>query len=150
MKKILVGIDGSNASMNALRYAIKMAKSINSEVMGISVINEPSYKEYYADISAKLKAETEAFLKTAKEKFSGEGINITTDIAYGAPDEVLAEIAKKDKDVFMIVVGASGKGRGSRIFAGSQTHALVNQVASGLSCVVVVVPGYDAEFLNRI
>lgn len=150
MKKILVGLDGSTASMNALKYAVKTAKSIGAEIIGVSVINEPSYSEYYADISSKLKAETEAFLSATKDKFAGEGIVITTNISYGTPDEVLAEIARKDKDIAMIVVGASGKGRGSRIFAGSQTHALINQVAGGLPCVVVVVPGYDEEFLNRI
>ena len=41
----------------------------------------------------------------------------------------------------MIVVGASGRGRGSRVIVGSKTHALVNQVAAGLQCPVIVVPG---------
>lgn len=150
MKKILVGIDGSAASMNAVSYAVKTAKCIGAEVIGVSIINEPSYKEYYIDISGKIKAETEVFLSAAKEKFAGEGVKITTDIFNGTPDEVLAGIARKDKDIAMIVVGASGKGRGSRIFAGSQTLALVNQVAGGLPCAVVVVPGDNEEFLNRI
>lgn len=150
MKKILVGLDGSNASINALKYAIKTAKNIGAEIVGLTVINEPPYKEYYADISVKLKAEAESFFTKIKEKFGGEGINITTEIATGVPDEVLVEIAKKDKDVSMIVVGASGKGRGSRIFAGSNTVALVNQVAAGLPCAVVVVTGDNEEFLERM
>ncbi|MCX8031135.1 MAG: universal stress protein [Thermodesulfovibrionales bacterium] len=150
MKKILVGLDGSNASMNALNYAIKLAKGIGAEVIGVTVINEPLYKEYYADISAKLKVEAEAFFEKVKEKFQVEGIKISTEIASGIPDEVLAEIAKKDKEIAMIVVGASGKGRGSRIFAGSNTVALVNQVAAGLPCAVVVVTGEGEEFLQRI
>lgn len=150
MKKILVGLDGSIASLNALKYAIKMAKLMGAEIIGVSVINEPSYSEYYADIAAKLKAETEAFLLTTKNKFASEGVSIATEIAYGVPDQVFAEIAKKDKDIAMIVVGASGKGRGSRIFAGSQTVALVNQVASGLPCAVIVVTGSNEEFLQRI
>lgn len=150
MKKILVGLDGSTASLNALKYAVKTAKITGAEIIGVSVINEPSYKEYYADISERLKTEAEAFLKTAKDKFAGEGVNIITEISYGVPDEILANIAKKDKDITMIVVGASGKGRGSRIFAGSQTMALVNQVASGLPCAVVVVTGAGEEFLQRV
>lgn len=150
MKKILVGVDGSAASMNAIIYAVKMAKYIGAEIFIVSVINEPSYKEYYTDISGKINAETEIFLSAAKEKFAGEGVKITTEISNGTPDEVLAEIARQDKDITMIVVGASGKGRGSRIFAGSQTLALVNQVAGGLPCAVIVVPGDNEEFLNRI
>ena len=150
MKKILVGVDGSDASMNAVRYAVKTAKQIGAEVIAVSVINEPSYKEYYADISGKIKAEAERLLLAAKEKFAGEGVNITSKVSYGTPDEVLAEIARQDNDIAMVVVGASGKGRGSRIFAGSQTHALVNQVAGGLPCAVVVVTGDNQEFLKRM
>ncbi len=147
MKKILVGLDGSDASINALAYAAKMAKFIGAEIIGVSVINEPPYKEYYADISAKIKAEMEAFLATAKTKFVSEGMPLTTQIFSGIPDEVLADIARKDNDVVMIIVGASGKGRASRIFAGSHTRALVNQSASDLPCAVVVV---NEECLKRI
>lgn len=150
MKKILVGLDGSHASMNALKYAIKMAKNMEAEIVALTVINEPPYKEYYHDISAKLKAEAESLFTKIRKIFEGEGVNITTEIATGVPDEILAEIAKKDKDVSMIVVGASGKGRASKIFAGSHTVALVNQVASGLPCAVVVVTGYNDEFIERM
>jgi nucleotide-binding universal stress UspA family protein len=148
--KILVGIDGSDASMNAAIYAVKMAKRLGAEVIAVSVINESAYKEFYADISEKIKAETERFLSTAKEIFAEQGINIITQIAYGVPDEVLAERAVQDKDIAMLVVGASGKGRVARIFAGSQTHALINRVAAGLPCAVVVVTGNNQEFLQRM
>lgn len=150
MKKILVGLDGSDASINALKYAIKTAKGLGAEIIGVTVINEPPYKEYYADISGKLKVEAEAFFAKIKEKFGREDVRISTEIASGVPDEILAGIAKKDKDIAMIVVGASGKGRGSRIFAGSHTVALVNQVAGGLPCAVVVVTGDNEEFLQRM
>jgi len=134
--------------MNALKYAVKMAKLMGAQITGISVINEPSYREYYRDISSKLKAEAEAVLNKAISEVSDEGITITTEVDIGSPDDVLAEVANNDKDVVMIVVGASGRGRGSRIFVGSITHALVNHVAAGLQCPVVVVPGSSEEFLK--
>ena len=40
MKKILVGIDGSHASVNALKYAVKMARLLRADIVGIAVINE--------------------------------------------------------------------------------------------------------------
>lgn len=140
MKKILVGIDGSQASINALKYAAKMAKLTGAEILGVNVINEPSYREYYSDLSEKLKAESEGILKKARAEVEKEGVAIKTRVDVGSPDAVLAEVAKTDKDVVMIVVGASGRGRGSRVFVGSKTHALVNHIAAGLQCSIVVVP----------
>jgi nucleotide-binding universal stress UspA family protein len=147
MKKIVVGVDGSQASMNALKYAARMAKLIGGEIVGINVINEPSYREYYKDISNKLKNEAEAILKKARAEVEKQGVVITTRVDIGAPDDMLAEAANADQDVSMIVVGSSR--RGSRIFVGSKSHALMNHMVAGLQCPVVVVPGTSEDFLKR-
>ncbi|PKL51674.1 MAG: hypothetical protein CVV37_05250 [Nitrospira bacterium HGW-Nitrospira-1] len=146
MKKILVGIDGSQESINALKYAARMAKLTGAEILGVNVINEPSYREYYRDLSDKLKAEAEGILKKAVAEVEKEGVAIKTQVDVGSPDAVLAEVAKADKDVVMIVVGTSGRGRGSKVFAGSRTHALINHIATGLQCPIVVVPGSPRTF----
>ena len=140
MKKILVGVDGSKESINALKYAAKMAKLTGAEILVVNVINEPSYREYYRDLSDRLKAEAEGILKKAIAEVEMEGVVIKTRVEVGAPDDVLAELAKDGDNVTMIVVGASGRGRGSRVFVGSKTHALVNHIAAGLECPIVVVP----------
>lgn len=150
MKKILVGIDGSKESINALKYAVKMAKLTGSEILGVNVINEPSYREYYRDLSDKLKADAEGVLKKAMAEVEMEGVAITTQVDVGSPDDVLVELAKNGNGVVMIVVGASGRGRGSRVFVGSKTHALVNHIAAGLQCPIVVVPGSSDDFLRRL
>jgi len=150
MKKILVGIDGSQESINALKYAVKMAKLTGAEILGVNVINEPSYREYYRDLSDKLKTEAEGILKKAMAEVEMEGVAIKTQVDVGSPDDVLAELAKNGNNVFMIVVGASGRGRGSRVFVGSKTHALVNHIAAGLQCPIVVVPGSSDNFLRRL
>ncbi|SPP99763.1 putative Universal stress protein [Candidatus Sulfobium mesophilum] len=150
MKKILVGIDGSQESINALKYAAKMAKLTGAEILGVNVINEPSYREYYRDLSDKLKAEAEDILKKAVAEVEMEGVAIKTQVDVGSPDDVLAELAENGNNVVMIVVGASGRGRGSRVFVGSKTHALVNHIAAGLQCPIVVVPGNSDNFLRRL
>ncbi len=150
MKKILVGIDGSRESINALKYAARMAKLTGGEVLGVNVINEPSYREYYRDLSGKLRAEAEDILKKAMAEVESDGVAIKTQVDVGSPDDVLAELAKNGSDVVMIVVGASGRGRGSRVFVGSMTHALLNHIAAGLQCPVVVVPGSSGDFLRRL
>jgi len=40
MKKILVDIDGSRASINPLKYPIKIAKSTGAEILRVNVINK--------------------------------------------------------------------------------------------------------------
>ena len=150
MKKILVGIDGSKESINALKYAVKMAKLTGSEILGVNVINEPSYREYYRDLSDKLKEEAEEILKKAVAEVEKESVPIQTQVDVGSPDDVLAELARNGNGVVMIVVGASGRGRGSRVFVGSKTHALVNHIAAGLQCPIVVVPGSSEAFLKRL
>ena len=150
MKTILVGIDGSQESINALKYAVRMAKLTGSQILGVNVINEPSYREYYRDLSDKLKTEAEGILKKAMAEVEMEGVAITTQVDVGSPDDVLAELAKNGNGVVMIVVGASGRGRGSRVFVGSKTHALVNHIAAGLQCPIVVVPGSSDNFLRRL
>ena len=150
MKKILVGIDGSHASVNALKYAVKVAGLLRADIVGIAVINELSYSEYYKDISGKLKTEAEGMLKTVLAGVNRDGVAILTQVENGTPDVVFAELTRADSDIAMVVVGASGRGRGSRVFIGSKTHALVNQVAAGLPCPVVVVPGSSEDFLKRV
>jgi nucleotide-binding universal stress UspA family protein len=150
MKKILVGLDGSQASLNALKYALKMAGLLRAEIVGITVINELSYSEYYKDISEKLKTEAEGMLQKVVAAVDKDGITIRTRIENGTPDVVFAELAKMDPEIAMVVVGASGRGRGSRVFVGSKTHALVNQAAAGLPCPVVVVPGNSEDLLKRV
>lgn len=150
MKKILVGIDGSRESINALKYAARMAKLTGADILGVNVINEPSYREYYRDLSGKLKADAEGILKKATAEVEKEGVGIKTQVEVGAPDDVLAELAKNGNNVVMLVVGASGRGRGSRVFAGSMTHALLNHIAAGLQCPLVVVPGNSEDFLRKL
>ena len=150
MKKILVGLDGSQPSLNALKYAIKMAGLLRADIVGIAVINELSYSEYYKDISGKLKTEAEGMLKKVVGGVEKDGVTIRTQVENGTPDVVFEGLTRADSDIVMVIVGASGRGRGSRVFIGSKTHALVNQVAAGLPCPVVVVPGGSEDFLKRV
>jgi nucleotide-binding universal stress UspA family protein len=46
MKKILVLIDGSECSLNAARYAVKLAKDENAQLFCIHVIGSVPYYGY--------------------------------------------------------------------------------------------------------
>jgi nucleotide-binding universal stress UspA family protein len=150
MKKILVSIDGSRSSINALKYAVKVARLLQAEIVGIHVINETSYSEYYQEISNKLKKEAEGVLKRVVDAVQKEGVVITTEVDTGIPDVILAQRAKTDPHVAMIVTSESRRGLGARVFIVSKAHALVDQIAAGLSCPVLVVPGNDDDLLKSI
>jgi nucleotide-binding universal stress UspA family protein len=150
MKKILVSIDGSRSSINALKYAVKMARLLHAEIVGINVINETSYGEYYQEISNKLKKEAEGVLKRVVDAVQKEGVVITTEVDTGIPDVILAQRARTDPHVAMIVTSESRRGLGARVFVVSKAHALVDQIAAGLSCPVLVVPGNDDDLPKSI
>ena len=150
MKRILVGINGSQSSLNALKYAVKMARLLQAEIVGINVINDTTYGEYYKEISNKLKKEAEGVLKRVVDAVQKEGVVITTEVDIGIPDVILARRAKTDPHVAMIVTSESRRGLGARVFIVSKAHALVDQIATGLSCPVLVVPGNNDDFLKWI
>jgi nucleotide-binding universal stress UspA family protein len=150
MKKILVGIDGSQASVHALKYAVKMARLLQAEIVGMNVINETTYNEYHKDISNKLEKEAEAVLKRVVDAVQKEGVVITTEVDTGMPDAMLARRAKTDPHVVMIVISESRRGIGERVFIVSKAHALVDQISTGLTCPVLVVPGNSEDFLKWI
>jgi nucleotide-binding universal stress UspA family protein len=66
MKKILIPIDGSECSLNAARYAVKLAKDENAQVFCIHVIesvpyygyvgSQPAIERYYEDLEEKVQS----------------------------------------------------------------------------------------------
>jgi nucleotide-binding universal stress UspA family protein len=48
MKRIVVPLDGSDPSFSAAKYAIKLAKMTNAEVLFTHVVVNPPYIEYRA------------------------------------------------------------------------------------------------------
>lgn len=127
--KILVPIDGSKNSMEAVKIALKYAKTTKTDIYLMTVIPFISGLDLELTASAKeslessLKSRGEDILKQAQDILSSEGISAKTIIAssISAADEII-NFAEKEK-IDLIIIGNRGVG-------GSATRFLMGSVAS--------------------
>jgi nucleotide-binding universal stress UspA family protein len=126
MKKILVAVDGSEASMHAVRTAVVLAKGLNA-TLTIAHVVPPTFVP--PEVPFAVQPWTEEALAAGEKlleaaaRDSGmacERMNVT-----GSAAERLAEIA--DTGNFdLVVVGSKGRGAVSRMLIGSVTDRLVH------------------------
>jgi nucleotide-binding universal stress UspA family protein len=118
IRKILVGVDGSENSMRAADMAADLAKRYSAQVHLIFVIGGQDYtmlegKEVWAE---KVSHIGEVELKKAAGMMDAAGVRYSKDIDFGHPVKKLLEHAK---DFDMVVLGAHGKGATKGLFMGS-------------------------------
>ena len=133
--EIVVGVDGSDASMVALRWAAAEAAATGAPVRIVHAWQVPIYSEMAApqvltaleEGAAKLVADVAADPALA-------GVTVERDVACGgAANALLAH----DVDASMLVVASRGHGKLKRLLLGSTSR----QVAQHATSPVVVVPG---------
>ena len=113
--KILLPIDGSKSSMNAVKYVAKLAKNSRSPVnvtlvsvhddIGLSHVKQFVSKSVVDDY---LREISEKELKPAQKILATAGIKHNMAIRRGHISEEIIALANKDK-VDMIVMGAKGR-----------------------------------------
>lgn len=136
-KKILLPTDGSECAEEAAEHAALIAGQNNAEIIVLNVLETYPIRglpvEALAQKVAELfKEEGEEALKTvsevikereAKEGFKNE-IKITLEQKEGSPADMILQTIE-DKDVDLVVMGASGKHRLERFFIGSVAEKTV-------------------------
>ena len=135
LRRILVAVDGSNASFNASTYAIDLAKRNDAELIAIHVIY-PTYSQYEAalsprperlqEVSRKEMEEGEQHVNRVKQKATEEKVSITTDVIITITSVVkeIVEYAEKNK-TDMIVIGSRGMTGFKRLLLGSVADGVV-------------------------
>ncbi len=127
MKKILAAVDGSDASMHAIRKALEIADAMGGELTLAHVVPHVFVPAEVPFDSGRLVEEAlrggELLLtETAKELGRPAMSRVCL---KGAPGEALAEFA--DSGNFdLVVVGSKGRGAVSRMLVGSTTDRLVH------------------------
>ena len=120
--KYLVAVDGSEPSMDALRYAVEQAAATGAEVIAVSVVvpeqfftggDDPpmSYTETADELVTEdiedAETEAQAALDDAAEIGDETGVDVETGMLYGEPVEALTEYAD-DQAVDAIYLGHRG------------------------------------------
>lgn len=131
--RIVVGVDGSDASLDALRWGLRQAQLTQSQLEAVtcwSILNQ--YAELVAD-QIDWDGRAKALLEEALDAVDAdEDVPITRTTVQGHPAQVLTG-ASTDAD--LLVVGSRGHGG----FAGMLLGSVSGHVSTHADCPVVVV-----------
>lgn len=147
LKKILLPIDGSKASLKAYDYAKELATKFDSEITLIHVkhtFDQPFYYQHGYDLAdfnvgqmiKKYEQEPEypenflteighKILDTAEEHFQGVNIKIEKEILQGRPAHTIIEFAENN-EFDLIIMCTHGMSIPRRFTLGSVTNKVVH------------------------
>ncbi len=118
MKKILVGVDGSEHSKKALAEAVRIAKKFEAEITVVNIFY-PAPTPSAHEFSHKILENAKAFLEDEKVRYRLVSATSTN------PSKVITDMAKDGK-FDLVVIGRRGAGA---------THELVlGSVCNKISC----------------
>lgn len=140
-KKILVPVDGSRYSLDAVRLAAKIAKIHGSELMLLHVIDELIVdqlkcfsKENTDAIRKEFRHQAHGFLNDMESEIRKEKVHLEVLITEGVPHEAILQEASS-WGAELIVMGKLGRRGISHIVLGSVTERVIE--FSGVSVLVV-------------
>ena len=131
--KILVAVDGSESSKNALEQALEHSAKWNAELLIVSVVPPISsvtylgqheyithYREFLRESQKKVLTEVSSIVKNHYPD-----IKFETRLEEGRPSDAIVDIAAKE-DVDLIVMGSRGMGGIRGWVLGSTSRSVVN------------------------
>jgi nucleotide-binding universal stress UspA family protein len=135
---MIVGVDGSESSVAALRYAADLAPKLGLRLRALAVWNYPSflYGGYYPQLDWTPEDDARRIVAKAAEEVFGETPPewFATRTLQGRPTEVLLA---ESEHAEMLVLGSRGHGGFAGLLLGSVSAAC----AEHASCPVLVVHG---------
>ena len=152
IRKILIPIDFSECSINAMEYGLQINSKIGAEIILLNTYEAPipfeDDQEYGKSIVAK------NYQKDALDKFENVKLKSKTlsdtehefHVYVGKPSEAIASFANT-KEINLIVMGTHGASNKLKEVLGSTAYAVINQ----RTCPVLTIPhNYHLERLKKI
>jgi nucleotide-binding universal stress UspA family protein len=125
-KRIVVGVDGSPSSMNALRWAIRQAKLTGAEVEAVTAWSYPAGYGWapVGDGAVDLEGEAGKILFDALAEVSGIAPDVVVEpsVVFGHAADVLVRAAE---GADLLVVGSRGHGGFAGMLLGSASQHCV-------------------------
>jgi len=124
--KILVPLDGSEHSLQALEKAVQIAKKFDSKIVLINVYSVSSFKvtpSQVFDYINEIRKSGESILAEGKKRAIAEELQVETLLKEG---HIVEEIIKtaKENNFDLIVIGARGISKMKEILLGSVSHGV--------------------------
>jgi nucleotide-binding universal stress UspA family protein len=143
--RIVVGVDGSSASLNALEWAVGQASLTGAVVEAVTAWHVPAtYGGYPIVAQIDWESDAQSIQDNAVEEALGDDATaVVRRVAHGHPVGVLLEASA---DAEMLVVGSRGHGG----FTGMLLGSVSEHVVARAPCAVVVIksPGGEARALS--
>jgi nucleotide-binding universal stress UspA family protein len=129
LKQILIPIDFSDYSDQALRWGVSLAQKYGAQLLLLHVIpevlEEVSARESAGEqLVIDLTAEVEAQLREIARQGLKEGVAVDVRVADGEPADAILRMARQEK-VDLIVMGTHGRTGLSHLLLGSTAEAVV-------------------------
>ncbi len=132
MKRIVVGIDGSEQSWTALDHAVELARATGATLQLAHVMPEslalpmaePSVSDVTTDWQRAQEEYGKGLLRVAVARAKGEALELDCVLKSGPAAESLAAMAERP-EVTMVVVGHRGRNLAARLLVGSVADRLV-------------------------
>ena len=149
-KRIMVAVDGSDASREALGCAVDLALALGCRLTVVTAIQTqlPGYRAgYFSFVDRHILKELRDFavgvLDEARKTAEARGVALDPVSLEGEKDiwEQLADLVQQTPDAAFLVMGSYGHGVRERHILGSTTQRLITEIARrGLKVPVLVVP----------
>ncbi len=144
-KKILVAIDGSKSSTNALEAAAELAAGSGGKLHILHVVREmqvpltPGLMDAYEKLQRQrhdvLNSAGEQLINQAKRSVEAKGLDaVETDIGSGDPASAIVDYAARNK-VDLIVMGSRGLGQVEGMLMGSVSRKVSNTAKT--NCLII-------------
>ena len=130
MKRILVAVDGSEASLKAARMAVDIALRFGARLTLAYVIPRlllppDVYGLTLAEVEREQRTHADKLVAEALARLGEPGVQAETSVLSGSPAETLAEAAAAP-DVDLVVLGSRGRGAVARVLLGSVSDRLIH------------------------
>jgi nucleotide-binding universal stress UspA family protein len=126
MERLLVCVDGSKYSEEAVRYAVEMAKKFDSMISLIFVWTPPASAGQEMGIPYDIPASDMERLRGAKDILNAAGLKYNIVKAIGNPAEEILDESRKGYD--QAILGSRGLGSVERFLLGSVTGRVSHHI----------------------
>ncbi len=124
-QNLLVATDGSDAARLASEHAIELADQLGATLHVLSVTEEgPHSSEKRDELRSDDEAEAERVVETVVEEAAARGVETSTIIRAGVPQEQIVDVADST-EIDMIVMGTVGRSGLDQLVVGSVAEEVV-------------------------
>ena len=129
IRRIVVGVEGSQSSAAALKWTARLAKTLGSQVIAVYAVDIPAYYPEPYGLPVQFDTEWRGAIESEFENkwckpLKTAGVRYRAVMEDGRAASVITDVADRE-NADMVVVGRRGRGGVVELLLGSTSHELV-------------------------